>query len=362
VALQQTLDNHRLGLKSESYQMSIGELASLYESGELAIDPEFQRALRWSRSQRISFIESILLQLPLPSIFVAARDDGVWDLLDGLQRISTIFEFMGILKKDGGEPVPPMRLKGTEKIPELEGVVFEGGDDDPSVLSSPLRIDFRRQRMDVKIILRESSAEMKIDLFIRLSLGGTPFAAQDIRNAIMSSVNSAFRNWLEQTATTPQYLHTLRLSDKELKERYHEELLLIFLLAGHDSPERLAEVPDLNEGLDEVLTRLVRHRQSRLYEFDREASKQMFDGVFEALDRVRGANAFDRSSPGGAGLEAVLGLRKDIFVVVTAAMAEAWRVSSTERTLERVAGYLENPTPMAAFSEAVLTGRGLAHE
>ncbi len=142
-SLEQDLNNARLELKSDGYQMSIGELASLYERGELSINPEFQRSLRWNTSEKVAFIESILMTFPLPSIFVAATSDGKWDLLDGLQRITTTFEFMGILKDSDGKPVPPLALKATEHFPELEGVVFESEDLDARQLTEPLR--FRLQ-------------------------------------------------------------------------------------------------------------------------------------------------------------------------------------------------------------------------
>ena len=59
--------------------MSIGEWISLYENNEIDIHPEFQRIFRWTSSQKTSLIESILLGIPIPPIFVSQRDDGVWD-------------------------------------------------------------------------------------------------------------------------------------------------------------------------------------------------------------------------------------------------------------------------------------------
>ena len=79
--------------KTDGYPMSIGEIINLYESREMVINPNFQRFFRWSQAQKTRFIESILLGIPTPAIFVYQRDDGVWELVDGLQRISTILEF-----------------------------------------------------------------------------------------------------------------------------------------------------------------------------------------------------------------------------------------------------------------------------
>jgi uncharacterized protein with ParB-like and HNH nuclease domain len=81
--------------------MSIGEIINLYKEKEVVIDPDFQRIFRWDIIQKSRLIESILVGIPLPSIFIQQRDDGVWDIIDGLQRLSTILEFTGELSSNG---------------------------------------------------------------------------------------------------------------------------------------------------------------------------------------------------------------------------------------------------------------------
>src|SRR5688572_24146371 len=112
-ALQAEIDSRRKEIKTDSYPMSIGELANLYKDHELDIHPEFQRFFRWSDFQKSRWIESVLLGIPLPSIFVAQREDGVWDVVDGLQRLSTLFQFMGLLRDQNDKPVKPLVLTGT---------------------------------------------------------------------------------------------------------------------------------------------------------------------------------------------------------------------------------------------------------
>ena len=85
-------------IKKDGYDMSVGELLNLYSDNELIIDPEFQRFFRWDITRKTRFVESLLLGIPIPPIFVFQNEAGVWELIDGLQRLSTIFEFVGILK------------------------------------------------------------------------------------------------------------------------------------------------------------------------------------------------------------------------------------------------------------------------
>ncbi len=92
---------------TDGYSMSIGEIVSMYKEGELNINPDFQRKFRWSPLQQSRLIESILIGVPLPSIFVYQNKLGKWEVVDGVQRISTILAFMGELPDEKDEKIPP---------------------------------------------------------------------------------------------------------------------------------------------------------------------------------------------------------------------------------------------------------------
>ena len=68
--LQEEIDKAQRMVKTDAYQMSIGEIVNMYKNGELFINPDFQRLFRWESGQKSRLIESILLGIPLPSIFV----------------------------------------------------------------------------------------------------------------------------------------------------------------------------------------------------------------------------------------------------------------------------------------------------
>ena len=121
MSLMEQINLRRRDIKTDGYSMSIGEWISLYENSEIDIHPEFQRFFRWSEEQKTALIESILLGIPLPPIFVSQRNDGVWDVVDGLQRLSTIYQLLGILKDEKGRLVTPLVLTATKYLPGLSG-------------------------------------------------------------------------------------------------------------------------------------------------------------------------------------------------------------------------------------------------
>src|ERR1700687_193608 len=97
MALEDQISTVRKEIKPDGYDMSVGEIMNLYRSKELIISPAYQRLFRWKPLQKTRCIESLLLGIPIPPVFVFQSGEGIWELIDGLQRLSTILEFTGIL-------------------------------------------------------------------------------------------------------------------------------------------------------------------------------------------------------------------------------------------------------------------------
>ena len=171
-------------------KMSIGEIISMYKENEIIIRPEFQRLFRWNTEQKSRFIESILIGIPIPTLFVQQIDDGRWEVIDGLQRISTILEFVGILLDADEKLYPRLVLMKTKFLPSLDNVTYEDFKNNTNQEDSELAFDmetkliFKRTALSIQIVKRESDSTTKYELFDRLNSGGTPLSGQEIRNAI----------------------------------------------------------------------------------------------------------------------------------------------------------------------------------
>lgn len=266
---------------SESYPMSLGELTNLYRDGELVISPAFQRLFRWDQEQKSRLIESILLGIPLPSIFVSQTQDGKWELIDGLQRVSTILQLQGLL---AGEE--PLVLQGTKYLPGLEGRVWEG-DDAAQSLPNSLRLDFKRSKLDLKILKRDSSPKTKYDLFQRLNSYGSPLTAQEMRNAALVGVNSEFVKWVEELAASPDFVDTTVLSDRQRTEKYGEELVLRFLFL-HSVPETSAvSLRGFSQKLDDAAVLLAER-----FPEGRETLTSVFEETFRLIADSADDDAF----------------------------------------------------------------------
>ncbi|SAQ69736.1 DUF262 domain-containing protein [Klebsiella michiganensis] len=82
MSLEDEVNESKKQIISDGYDMSVGEIMNLYRDNELIISPDYQRLFRWELSQKTRFIESLLLGIPIPPIFVHQDEDGVWELID----------------------------------------------------------------------------------------------------------------------------------------------------------------------------------------------------------------------------------------------------------------------------------------
>lgn len=252
--LEQQISDARRSISSDGYPMSIGELTNLYRDGELKIRPEFQRLFRWTATQKSRLIESLLLGIPLPSIFVAQTEDGKWELVDGLQRVSTILELQGELVLKDGAKAPQLLLQNTRYLPALEGKTWDPqGDDKNRGFSDAQRLDIKRSKIDIKIIKRDSSPATKFDLFQRLNSYGSTLTSQETRSALLVAVSPEFFGWLEELALYPAFVTSTSLNERLLEERFDLELVVRFLVL-HNKPKdqlTLSALRDFSQVLDD---------------------------------------------------------------------------------------------------------------
>lgn len=290
--LQKEIDEKKKEISTDGYPMSIGELSRLYMDEELDIHPEFQRFFRWSDLQKSKLIESILLGIPIPSIFVSQRQDGVWDVVDGLQRLSTLFQFMGILKDEENRNVPPVPLVKTEYLKSLEGKHWDKEGDEENSFTSAQRIAFKREKIDVKIVKKESHDTIKFELFQRLNTLGSKLSDQEVRNCLLVLLNDEFYKWLNILSKDPAFLNTLPLSDKAMDEQYNMELALRFLIFKRIDPNEVRSTTDLSEYVTEKMRNLATDEN-----FDFRKEETDFYKTFELLNYALGEDSFKKFDP-----------------------------------------------------------------
>lgn len=183
--LENKISEARNGLSTDRLDMSFGEIISMYERDEIVIAPEFQRLFRWKEEQQTKFIESLLLGIPIPPIFVAELPEtGKWELVDGLQRISTVLSFFGKLKTDANK----------NNWALVEGGILKDVLRDYTCDKLPLKyqLNIRRAVCRIEIIKWNSKIDMRYELFNRLNSLGSQISPQELRNCIFRPKANSF--------------------------------------------------------------------------------------------------------------------------------------------------------------------------
>lgn len=265
-------------VRTESLDLSVGEIISLHSSQELVIQPDFQRLFRWSYDQRSRLIESLLLELPLPSIFVIERENGVLELIDGLQRTSSLIQFINAESLG----LEKLQLQGCDLVTELNGQSFK---------DLPLTLQLRLKRTGIRtvVIKRQSSQFLRYEMFKRLNTGGAKLSEQDIRNVnarMLGERGVQFYEFILECANHAAYKETIDLLPSTSKDtRTDEELVLRFFAAKNFRNRFKGSIGDwLDDYMDAVLF------DKENFNFNEEMGS--FDRLFRALQRLFGSYAF----------------------------------------------------------------------
>ncbi|MGH3900145.1 MAG: DUF262 domain-containing protein [Pseudonocardiaceae bacterium] len=197
---------------------SLRNVIDLIEQDDLELAPDFQRYRVWSIQQKSRLIESILLQIPLPAFYFAEDSEGMMHIVDGLQRISTVADFVD----------NKFSLKGMEYLDNIRGKYF-------NELPHPMRRRIHNAQIVVHVIDPKTPAGIKYDIFKRINTGGTPLNHQEIRHC-MSKQRS--RDFLKRCTHLPEFdLATggklqdhVRMNDREMALRF-----CAFSLLGEDA-------------------------------------------------------------------------------------------------------------------------------
>ena len=297
--LGKQIADERQHIVTDKMDISIGELVNMYEQQELIIHPEYQRMFRWTDTQKTALIESILVGIPIPPIFVAEDENGVWELVDGLQRLSTIVSFFGKLKTDNQKNEDKISstyennddevISNNNKWTLEEGDILkslEGFDVDTLPLKYVLNI--KRAAFRVEILRGQSKATIKYELFKRLNSNGTKLTAQEIRNAIYRGIDSSVNKLVEQLSKNPAFVELTSLTKQKKKELYDQELVLRFMAFYDKNTEINSNTAKI---LDDFMEKSVNDNQ-----FDCEMYESIFNKTICLLNSLTDHNVFKNAS------------------------------------------------------------------
>ena len=200
-------DPEQIRIHTKHY--SLRQLVDMIADGDVDLAPDFQRHYVWKLRQRWDLIESLLLGIPLPSFYFHEDASGRLQVVDGVQRLTTIFRYVN--EKD-------FKLGKVTYLHDLEG---QGFDD----LAALFRRRMNSAQFVAHVIDPQTPYRVKFDIFRRINTGGSPLSAQEIRHCMSGAQSRAFLKKLvtEQSfakATGGALKNHPRMADREMALRF----------------------------------------------------------------------------------------------------------------------------------------------
>lgn len=240
--MEKPFDPNKIDITTKTPSIDILIKRLKAEPAEIDLSPAFQRhSDLWDDEKQSRLIESILIKFPLPAFYFDGSDNNKWLVVDGLQRLSSLRNFI-ILKK--------LKLKGLEFLRQLNGLKFDD-------LPRSLQRQIEETQITAYIINDGTPEEVKFNIFQRINTGGLTLNSQEIRHALNQGIPAQFVAELaeldEFRFATDEALKPKRMLDREFVTRF-----LAFYL--HPYPEY---VPDLDTYMNSAMGELKKMDESQ---------------------------------------------------------------------------------------------------
>ena len=278
--LEGQLKDKRAKVDVDRINFSVREIVRMYADNELIIAPSYQRKYRWPKNVASRFIESIFLGLPIPPIFVATNDNFSWEVVDGLQRISTLILYMADDENVRSSVSSPhaLKLQDLEILTELNGL---GYDD----LPQPLKLYLARQALQVIALTDKSDKSVRFDLFERLNTGSISLSPQEVRTAVYGG---RFLTFIEELSTDQHFASLLKLQAKNKHDGTKTEQVLKFFAYKNHSDS-------FNGAVTKFLNSYAEAMEKDTSRFDYINEERIFRTTMEYLANLMGGDPFLRS-------------------------------------------------------------------
>lgn len=297
-------------IRVESRNFSLRNIYDMINDGDLDLAPDFQRNLVWDNFRKSRLIESILLRIPLPMFYFSADENGKLSVVDGLQRLTAIKQFMD----------NKLVLRDLEYLKGCEGRLYRDKNPEKQLDDKHYRW-FNMTQIVVNVIDAQSPAEVKYDIFRRLNTGGRPLNAQEIRNCL---ADQKLRDALKRMVALDSFktVTGMSISDRRMNA---QEIALRFLCF-----RKLKEMNALGRysgNMDRELDAFVDYAK-REKSNDFEKYEELFDNAMKNAKYLFGKHAFRKISKKS--------LEKGYTSVINKALFLTWSVVLSDYTPEDV--------------------------
>ena len=252
-------------LLTEKSDRSLPDLVRMINSKSLNLSPSYQRDFVWKELQQSKFIESILLGIPVPTIFISENQNSTFEVVDGQQRLTTIKKFWN----------DELKLKGLSTLTEYNGKFFSDLDETTKNLLENTRT------ISVVSILKDSSPEIKFDIFQRINEGAIKLSPQELRNVIY---RGPIIDLLEELSQTDIFIKLFNEKSNTVIRKQHQEIILRMLSIDDMTTLKKNELTlnmEYNGRLDSAMSRFLEK-----YRYDEDGITRLRSEFIETMNKI----------------------------------------------------------------------------
>lgn len=271
--LNEELQENLKNINTKYLVMSLREIMSMFEENEIIINPIYQRGFRWTQTDKTYLIESLILNFPIPPIFIYQRDDGIWELVDGLQRISTVLEFFNKLPVEMvNENNKFEKLSAGKILTKLEGITPD------EFITNHKDLTLKLKKYPIHVVIIDAvengikNGKFEYEVFRRLNTYGARLSKQEIRNVTIALRDESLYRMMDDFTQEEVFTKVFSFGGKKADERKDLEVLLQFYLLYNIEKykEKLNKVYDLYDLLDDIAIEIVKEDMEVVLEAMRE--------------------------------------------------------------------------------------------
>ena len=247
--------------------LTLSNIREMIADGDIKPNPDYQRDYIYNDKQASKLIESFLIGIPIPTVYLCETEDESYDVIDGQQRLTSVARCLN----------NNFALTGLSSLPELNGKLFKD-------LDKPIQKKLKSSTINATVILKESQ-ELKYEIFARLNQGSVSLRPQELRNCVY---RVTFNTMLEEIANSNKQLKEL-FHDQNNRKSYQERILRFFALRNF--PEYKSSMKNT---MNYFMGRHQHDEDNSIAEF-----KTLFNSTIDAIKQVLGKDAFfmvDRKS------------------------------------------------------------------
>lgn len=245
---------------TDKKDLALSQIKEMFDDGDIIPQPDYQRDYVMDEKTSSRLIESVLMNIPIPTVYLCEESDGRFSIIDGQQRMTSIVKF---LKNE-------FSLRGLEELNDLNGKKFAD-------LDKTLQRTLKSCTLN-SIILTKESQELKYEIFARLNQGSIRLKPQELRNCIY---RGSLNNLLESIASNNKILKDLFI-DENRRKNYQEYILRFFALRNYQEYSS-----SMNKTMNNFMATYQNADEDKIKEL-----KDSFNRTIDIIKQVFGNDAF----------------------------------------------------------------------